>query len=456
MPRRGWADVDVPARVAEVLKTLRGGGFQAYLVGGCVRDALLGRRPKDWDVATDARPQQTLALFPEAVPTGIQYGTVTVPGDPPTEVTTFRKELAYVDARRPVAVAFSADIEEDLARRDFTINAIAWDPAADVWVDPYGGRDDLKARRIRSVGDPGERIREDALRMLRAVRFAAQLQFEIDPETWRAIERHGALVSKLSQERVRDEFLALLEAPGAEGGLWQLQELGLLTQILPELRGSGRMAQGKPGAPTLLAHLIQTVGFCPADPILRLAALLHDVGKLKTRKLLPSGRVVFHGHEEAGAAMADEACRRLRLPNRQRIRVVALVAAHMVDGLSVGKKALRRWLGERGEEWIRDLIALRRADALGSGRFEKNAAMDRMERLLGEVLEEASALRIEDLAIDGHDVMRVLEIPPGPMVGRVLQALFEMVLEDPSLNQRPALLERLPEAAEAAGAASGD
>lgn len=432
----------VPSYIYDVLRRLHAAGHQAYLVGGCVRDMLLGRVPHDWDVATDARPERVQELFPATYPQGIRFGTVGVLADGvPVEVTTFRREMGYDDHRRPSVVAFSDSVLEDLARRDFTMNAIAWDPVSGTLVDPYGGCEDIAGEVIRAVGDAEERFREDALRMLRAVRFAAQVGFTIEPETWSAIEREAFRTQHLSQERIRDELLRLLAADRAGEGLWLLQELGLLRYVLPELMGTDRMLQGKPGAPTLLAHLIQTVDACPPDPVLRLAALLHDVGKLTTRSVTPEGRVVFHGHEVAGEEVARAVCRRLRLSKEETERVATLVRMHMVQGPEVGKKALRRWLTAYGEAWVRDLIALRRADHVASGGDpDDNPFADRLSRELEEVLAEGSALTVRDLAVSGHDVMAVTGLPPGPAVGSILRGLLERVLEDPTLNERETLL----------------
>ncbi|NLN29023.1 MAG: HD domain-containing protein, partial [Firmicutes bacterium] len=327
------------------MRRLQEAGYAAFLVGGCVRDIYLGSLPHDWDVATDARPEAVRRLFPRTHDVGARFGTVGV--IPPeaardeavgsVEVTTFRKDLGYQDGRRPTQVSFGASIEEDLARRDFTMNAVAWNPAAGAVVDPFHGLSDIEAGLIRAVGDPTVRFREDALRMLRAVRFSSQLGFTIDPDTWTAIEREAHRVQQLSSERIRDELLRLLETDRAGEGLWVLHELGLMRYCLPELQGTFRMAQGKPGAPTLLAHLIQTVDACPPDPVLRLAALFHDVGKLTTRAVTPEGRVIFHGHEKASAEVALRACRRLRMPKRETCRIVELVRMHMVFGEEVGK-----------------------------------------------------------------------------------------------------------------------
>ena len=433
-----------------VVRRLQEAGYAAFLVGGCVRDIYLGSLPHDWDVATDARPEAVRRLFPRTHDVGARFGTVGV--IPPeaardeavgtVEVTTFRKDLCYQDGRRPTQVSFGASIEEDLARRDFTMNAVAWNPAAGAVVDPFHGLSDIEAGLIRAVGDPTVRFREDALRMLRAVRFSSQLGFTIDPDTWTAIEREAHRVQQLSSERIRDELLRLLETDRAGEGLWVLHELGLMRYCLPELQGTFRMAQGKPGAPTLLAHLIQTVDACPPDPVLRLAALFHDVGKLTTRAVTPEGRVIFHGHEKASAEVALRACRRLRMPKRETCRIVELVRMHMVFGEEVGKKAVRRWAAANGEDWVRDLILLRRADHVASGGDPgDNPFADRLERLLDEVVAEGSAFTVRDLAIGGREVMAATGLAPGPKVGEVLQRLLERVLEAPELNEEKRLIE---------------
>lgn len=433
-----------------VVRRLQEAGYAAFLVGGCVRDIYLGSFPHDWDVATDARPEAVRRLFPRTHDVGARFGTVGV--IPPeaardeavgsVEVTTFRKDLGYQGGRRPTQVSFGASIEEDLARRDFTMNAVAWNPAAGAVVDPFHGLSDIEAGLIRAVGDPTVRFREDALRMLRAVRFSSQLGFTIDPDTWTAIEREAHRVQQLSSERIRDELLRLLETDRAGEGLWVLHELGLMRYCLPELQGTFRMAQGKPGAPTLLAHLIQTVDACPPDPVLRLAALFHDVGKLTTRAVTPEGRVIFHGHEKASAEVALRACRRLRMPKRETCRIVELVRMHMVFGEEVGKKAVRRWVAANGEDWVRDLILLRRADHVASGGDPgDNPFADRLERLLDEVVAEGSAFTVRDLAIGGREVMAATGLAPGPKVGEVLQRLLERVLEAPELNEEKRLIE---------------
>lgn len=435
---------DLPPFVRHVLQRLHEAGYQAYLVGGSVRDLLLGLDPADYDVATDAHPEDVIALFPRAVAVGASFGTVYVPipeiPQDGVHVTTLRYDLEYHDGRRPTGVVYTPSVHDDLARRDFTINAMAWDPQADRLIDPFGGQKDLKDRWIRAVGDPVERFREDALRMLRAVRFATQFHFDIDATTWRAIEVEGAGVRRLSAERVRDEFFRLLGLDDCGRGLWMLVELGLFFIILPELKGADRMLQAKKGAPTLLDHLIQAAANCPADPVLRFAALLHDVGKLHTRTVSPDGRVQFHGHAKVGAAIAEAICRRFHLSRAEMVRVVSLVEMHMVFGGTITKKTLRRWIGHYGVQWVRDLVTLGRADWGASGWRGDTPDLDAIEHLLEEVLEEDQAFTLHDLAVDGHDIMDALGSAPGPHVGRILNRLYEVVLEDPSMNQEERLL----------------
>lgn len=435
----------VPASVRRVCERLLQAGYQAYLVGGGVRDTLLGMTPDDWDVATDARPHQVTELFDRTYAVGAVFGTVVVLAPDPVEVTTFRRDFAYADGRRPSHVIFAASIEEDLARRDFTMNAIAWDVVHGRLVDPYGGLRDLRRRCIRSVGDARERMREDALRMLRALRFIATHGFELDRRVAAAIRREGDRLAYLSAERIRDELLKLLTGEWAARALWRAHDLGILERVLPELKGAAELPQGKPGAPNLLAHLLGTVAACPPRAALRFAALLHDVGKLSTLQVLPGGRVIFHGHEAVGAEIARAVCRRLRMERRFTDHVAQLVQMHMVQG-ELTKKAIRRWLGEYGEAWVRDLIDLRRADHIASGGTdEENPFPAYMAELLEEVLAEEAALTRRDLAVNGRDVMERTGLPPGPRVGQILHQLFEYVLEDPARNERSHLLARIDE-----------
>jgi len=432
--------IELPPFVANIFRTLHMERYKAFLVGGSLRDALLGKAPADWDIATDARPEVVMRLFPGAMGaggTGAIYGTVAFPDLGQVEVTTFRRESAYRDGRHPGVVVFGTDIEEDLRRRDFTVNAMAWDPQNGEIIDPTGGLVDLEAGVLRAVGEAEARFAEDALRLLRLVRLAVQLSFTIEVETWEAAGQTASLVDRLSRERVRDELVKMLSCRDGAAGLWMLVELGILFQILPELRGSDRLLQGKRGAPSLLEHLIDTVDRCPAETELRLAALLHDVGKLSTGTVRADGRVTFHGHEVESAELACRALERLRFSREQITCITALVRQHMVPGPPQAG-TLRRWLGKYGAAWVRHLLALWDADAGGSVSEGWQAELER-------ILSEEKVLRRQDLAVDGHDLMRELKLHPGPLVGRLLEDLFAYVLADPAANRREVLLLRAQE-----------
>jgi tRNA nucleotidyltransferase (CCA-adding enzyme) len=425
----------------------------AYLVGGCLRDSLLGARPKDFDLATALRPQQVTRLAEAAgmrtVPTGLRFGTVTVLTPLPVQVTTLRADGRYSDRRHPDEVRFSERIEDDLARRDFTINAMAL-PYDGPLVDPCGGRADLAARLIRTVGQPAARFREDPLRMWRAVRFLSQLddlspagpQWRLQPDTCAAIARHRAETCALSRERVRDELLRMLACRSLQG-LRAAVESRLLYIAIPELAALEGFAQSHPQHDTdVLAHTLRVVAEVEPRPALRLAALLHDVAKPQC--VLRSGGVThFYGHDKLGAAMADEILRRLRLPGELAERVVQLVGHHMFPWYRAGARGYRRLLAAVGRDGLRDLAALHVADVRGSRRALAGWTLpadvaERIEQVLAE--QEGGGAR---LAVDGHDVMAAFGLAPGPEVGRLLRAAQEWVWEDPSRNAREAILDHL-------------
>ncbi len=436
-----------PPALLDALARLRAAGGRAWLVGGTVRDVLLGREAApDADVATDLVPARVQAAFPRTEPLGEAFGTLLVLHQGARlEVTTLRTEGAYADARHPDAVRFTADPLEDLDRRDLTVNALAFDPHAGRLLDPHEGALDAERRRLRAVGDPGERFREDALRPLRVARFAAVLGMEVEPRTRAALgtvrERAGAL----AVERVRAELEKLLAAPKPSTGLELLREAGLLAVWLPELQACRGVPQNRFHAYDVYFHSLYSCDAAPpAKPVVRWAALLHDLGKPATR-VERDGEGTFYQHQFVGADLARGLLERLRFPARFTARVVHLVREHMFDYRPAwSDAALRRWLRRVGPGHVADLFDLRMADSLGNGLKTANPLyLDAMGARIDRLLAEGAALSVADLAVDGHDVMRVLGIGPGPGVGGALHALLEDVLEDASLNVRETLLARL-------------
>ena len=436
-----------PAPALAALERLRAGGHQAYLVGGALRDLLLGRMGPDLlDVATDRRPEEVMALFPRTEPIGIAHGTVLVMLEGLAfECTTFRREGAYADARHPDGVEFTADLPADLARRDFTVNALAYDPLNGVLVDLHGGLLDLEQRRLRAVGEPLARFREDALRPVRAARFAATLEFELDPATRAAL---GGVVDRarlVAPERVRVELEKLMAARRPSVGLELLRAAGLLELWMPELTRCHAVPQNRWHAYDVYTHSLESCDHAPANKaVVRWAALLHDLGKPDTR-VERRGDGTFYGHQTVGAERADRLLDRLRFPGALRAAIVHLVREHMFDYRAEwSDAAVRRWVRRVGEEAVADLFDLRIADMLGNGlKTGFPAQLGPLRRRIGRVLAGSHALRVGDLAVGGRDVMETLGIGPGPAVGEALEALLEEVLEDPGRNTRERLLARL-------------
>jgi len=434
-------EIEVPDSVRAVMERLWSHGHAAYVVGGSVRDALLGRTAVDWDLTTDARPDRLLAVFPGAVYEN-QFGTVAVrQGDAIHEVTTFRTDHDYADFRRPHRVEFGDDIGLDLARRDFTVNAVAWgreaDAGASALVDPFDGAADIDARLLRAVGDPGARFGEDALRMVRAVRLAAVLEFAIEPATLGAIRDNARLAAHVSGERVSAELEKLLAAPKPSIGLRLMAETGLLEVVLPELAAQRGMPQNKIEGEDLFDHTLGTVDAAPADrPVVRLAALLHDLGKPST---LDDGP--FRGHEMVGAEIAEKLLDRLHTPRAATERVVHLVRNHMFQyEQSWGDAGVRRFIQRASPEAIDDLFELRRADNIGSGVPPDAHGLDELRARVGAELAASVVLDRSRLAVRGDDLMAELAIPAGPRLGRILDELLERVIAEPKLNDRATLL----------------
>ena len=436
-------------RALAVLRALERAGHRAVLVGGCVRDALLGLEPHDYDGATSARPEEVMALCGDAfrcIPTGLAHGTVTVlSGGLPVEVTTFRREGGYSDHRHPDGVRYTRRLEEDLARRDFTINAMAWGPEG--LTDPFGGQRDLSARLVRCVGEPRRRFQEDALRVLRGLRLAAQLNFQIEAGTAAALKESVPLLSYVAWERIQVEFLRLLCAPGAEEILLTFPEA--VCQILPELSPAVGFDQKNPHhCWDVYTHCVKTAAGVEAEPALRLAALLHDVGKPACFSLDEQGVGHFYNHEGESARQTEAIVRRLRLDRRTQERVVTLVARHGLI-LPPTRKAVGRWLRRLGPEVFFPLLALQRADGLACAPHPAPEA-DRCalaEAMAREILAQAPCLTLKELAVNGRDALAAGLT--GPAIGRALNRLLEQVAEGELPNRRETLLPLLEQMARA-------
>jgi tRNA nucleotidyltransferase (CCA-adding enzyme) len=438
---------DLPQRVREVIRTLGDAGHEVAIVGGAVRDRLLGLAHRgEWDAATAARPEEVVSLFPGATWEN-RFGTVTIGPEPVIEVTSYRAEGTYRDRRRPEEVRFGVSLTEDLARRDFTINAMAWLPldlegGRGTLVDPVGGQSDLDARVLRAVGEPRERFAEDALRLIRAARFAGRLELAIDPATEQAMREAAPTVEAVSAERVRDELMRILSLDATPSGAFGiLERLGLLVVILPELAALRGVPQSKAVPGDALDHSLAAVDAAAGTqpPALRLAALLHDLGKATT---LRDGH--FIGHENVSAALAADVLQRLRVPRALTDRVVGAIRHHMYDYDSGWTDAAVRRLVRRLDGVDRDLLfGLRRADNAASGVGPAGAGNQaELEARIVEQVEAEPALLVDRrLAIDGNDLQHELGMPPGPEIGAVLDRLTEIVLDDPTQNRRDILLD---------------
>jgi tRNA nucleotidyltransferase (CCA-adding enzyme) len=446
---------NIPSEVRELCARLREGGFRSWIVGGCVRDELLSQQSDksepdirgDWDIATSARPEQVQKLFRRVIPTGIQHGTVTVMmKQSGYEVTTLRGETEYSDGRRPDSVYFVDDIKDDLARRDFTINAIAYDPLEDQLIDPFGGIADLRALVLRAVGDPAVRFAEDGLRVLRAARFVATLEVTLDPKTASAIVPSLDSYRKVSAERVRDEWLKATKAKRPSRAFEVMKDHGLLAITAPELLESVGCEQNRYHAYDVWGHAMHCLDNCPKNPVLRMAGLLHDVGKPRSRAFSDkTSDYTFYEHERIGAEIAGPLLDRLRFSNDERAHIVALVRHHLVCyDETWSDSAVRRWIRRVSPELVEDLYALNEADVRAKGR-DASVDLEHITQLkahVAKVIAQGAAFNMKDLAIDGRILMTELGAKPGPDIGRVLRALLEEVVDDPTGNTKEALLER--------------
>lgn len=435
----------VPRDVFVLCERLRAVGKRAWIVGGCVRDLMLGRAVNDWDVCTDAKPDEMLKVFPRAIPTGIDHGTITVVMNKVHyEVTTLRGEGAYTDGRRPDAVHFVDDISADLARRDFTVNAIAIDPTAGHVIDPFGGRVDLQARVLRAVGTAEERFAEDGLRVLRAARFVATLEMTLDPATEAAIRPTLATYRKVSAERIRDEWVKTMTATRPSRAFDVMRTTGILEVTCPELLEGVGMEQNKFHAYDVWRHGMECLDACVGDPILRIAAMLHDVGKPRTRAIGDKTQdYTFYDHDRVGAEIADPILARLRFSNDDRARITQLVRHHLFHYSDEWTDAaVRRWIRRVGKDRIEDLYTMNEADVRAKGRdFTPDlAALAGLKAHVARILAAGAALSTRDLRVNGRDLIQELSLKPGPILGEILDALLEVVTNDPAANEKEALL----------------
>ena len=446
----------IPPFVSKILNTFQKAGHEIYIVGGAVHDLLMKRVVTDWDFTTDATPEIVLGLFPDGFYDN-KFGTVGISHpslEKPYEITTFRKEIGYTDRRHPDKIIWGKTIEEDLVRRDFTINAMALRPAKRrsgqalnfTLIDPHGGQKDIKKKLIRAVGNPIKRFQEDALRMFRAVRIATQLGFTIEEKTFQAIKNNIDLIDHISAERIRDELLKLLSYPYAADGYMVLRNSGLAQKILPEVEQGFGLAQKSPGRHHLWdvgTHNVLSLKYCKSeDPIVKLATLIHDVGKPLVVKKQKDGTITFYNHEVLGASIASNIGRRLRLSKKDQERLVTLVRWHQftVDERQTDS-AIRRFIKNVGKENLQDILDLRVGDRLGGGARETSWRLEKFKKRLAEVQKQPFSVR--DLKINGHDVIKTLNIHPGPLVGRILNQLFKEVVEDKKKNERKYLLKRI-------------
>ncbi len=431
----------LPEYVAECLSRLERAGFSCYAVGGCVRDSLMGLQPHDYDLCTAATPQQMKAVFcdRQLVLAGEKHGTVAVvtPGGM-VEITTFRTEGDYQDNRHPDRVEFVSSVEADLARRDFTVNAMAWSPRQGL-VDPFGGEQDLRGRVLRAVGEPAARFQEDSLRILRGVRFAVRFRLTPEPSTLRAMTELAPLMDHLARERVFDELCKLLPLVSAEDLLLYAP---ILTQAIPELAPCvGFDQHSHHHAFDVFTHTAHVTGDIPPELPLRWAALLHDIGKPVTFTLDEAGSGHFYGHAAVSAEIADAILHRLKSPTHLRERVVFLIRHHMTP-LEPDRKLLRRRLSRYGEEPLRQLLRLQMADFSSKGVSGDHRDFGAVSAMLDEILLENSCLTLKDLAVDGHDLMELGL--SGKAIGRTLNSLLEQVLDETLPNEKQALLGSLP------------
>lgn len=445
---------NLPKEIKNIFEIFKKNNFQIYLVGGSVRNLILKKQPTNWDFTTNAKPDEIQKLFPSSFYNN-NYGTVSVPISLITnyklpitsiiEITPFRKESNYQDYRHPEIIEWAKTIEEDLSRRDFTINAIAYD--GEKIIDIFNGQEDLKNKIIKAVGDPNKRFNEDALRLIRGIRFASELGFFIEEKTRTSIEKNAHLIKKISWERIRDEFLKILSSDHPAEGVLFLRNTKLLSFILPELDICFSIPQKSPKRHHIYdvgTHLVMSLKHCQStDSITRFATLIHDVGKAKTfKKDKKTGLITFYNHEVIGTKLAEKIAQRFKLSNQQKEKLILLVKFHQFTVSEIQTdKAVRRFIRNVGKEYLDEMIKLRFADRLGSGAKADSWRFEIFRKRLIEV--QKQPFKITDLKIDGYDVMKVLKIKPGPKVGEILKKIFDEVVNKKIPNEKEVLLKRI-------------
>ncbi len=435
-------EIRIPKDAKSIIDKLSGAGYEAYIVGGCVRDCLLGLAPDDWDITTNALPEQVKELFRRTIDTGIEHGTVTVMiGDEGYEVTTYRTDGAYSDGRHPDKVTFVPSLEEDLKRRDFTINAMAYNDSEGL-VDLFGGREDIEKKLIRCVGCADERFSEDALRMMRAVRFAAKLGYGIDDEALASIKKLAPTLSKVSAERITTELTKLLVSDHPEM-IETLYETGLTKVFFPELDKAYDTPQVHPHhCYNVGRHITESVRLSKNDRIVRFAMLLHDIGKPETLTIDDKGITHFHGHPMVGAKMGEEIMRRWKLDNDTIYRVCRLIRHHdMGKGKGCTPALTRKAVSVMEDDFLR-LLEVMKADVLAQSDFQRQSKLENIDnygREYERIVKEGECCSLKELAVGGRDLIDA-GITPGPVMGEILGKLLERVLEEPSLNEKETLL----------------
>lgn len=438
--------ISVPRKAKYIIETIRNAGFEAYVVGGCVRDSILGREPEDWDITTSAKPEQVKKLFPRTIDTGIKHGTVTVMLDKESfEVTTYRIDGKYEDSRHPKEVTFTPNLKEDLRRRDFTINAMAYNDESGL-VDIYGGLEDIERQIIRCVGDARERFREDALRIMRAIRFSAQLGYSIEEETRAAIRELAPTLEAISAERIQVELVKLLVSPHPDY-LRDAYDMGVTKIILPEFDVCMRTPQRHPHHMYNVGeHTLHALTEVEPDKVLRLAMMLHDIGKPVTLEIDEDGSTHFHGHNAVSEEMARTILKRLRFDNDTIYKVCKLVMYHDYGNSVVpSMRVVRRAINRVGEDIFPLLFPIKRADVAAQSDYlcrEKLDAIDQWQQMYEKVLEEKQCVSLKTLAVTGKDLINI-GCKPGPELGEQLQTLLELVLEHPEYNTREYLLKEV-------------